>query len=95
VSGVLFEEQKVGTTSCQTLNMALLSIAKFSVVMIEGRERFLIKGKNIVVANQNNKRIDIYFNIIKHAFLLNMLSLCISTCINYSMTSCKQAYQAQ
>ena len=30
----------------------------------------------------------------KYALLLNLLSLCISTCINYSMTSCKQAYQA-
>jgi len=75
------------------LNMVVLSIP-ISVGMMEGRERFLTKGNNIVVANQKNKRIIIYFNIIKHALLLNLLSLCISTCINYSMTSCKQPYQA-
>ena len=76
--------------------MVLLSITKFCWHDGRKRERFVTKGNNIVVANQESKRINIYFNIMKHAFLLlNLLSLCISTCINYSMTSCKQAYQAQ
>ena len=63
--------------------------------MMEGRKIFVTKGNNIVVAYEKDKTINIYFNIIKHALLLNLLSLCISTCINYSMTSCKKAYQAQ
>jgi hypothetical protein len=62
--------------------------------MMEGRERFVTKGNNIVVANKKNKKINIIC-IMKHALLLYLLSLGISTCINYSMTSCKQAYQAQ
>ena len=84
---MLFEEGKVEAISCQTLHKA--SIAKFCEN--EGGKGKICdkKGNDILIENQENKRINIYFNIIKHALLLDLFSLYISNRINYSMSSCK------